>query len=57
MLLGIVGGLVGGFLGSVFFDVGLGGFFSLRTWVLAFVGSLIVLVIWGALKGRTTTKT
>ena len=56
ILLGIVGGLVGGFLGKLFFGVGLGTFFSIRTWVLAFVGSIIVLAIWGAIKGRTSTS-
>jgi uncharacterized membrane protein YeaQ/YmgE (transglycosylase-associated protein family) len=56
ILLGIVGGLVGGFLGNLFFGVGIGHFFSIRTWVLAFVGSIIVLAIWGAIKGRTSTR-
>jgi len=56
ILLGIVGGVVGGFLGNLFFGVGIGHFFSIRTWVLAFVGSIIVLAIWGAVKGRTSTR-
>ena len=56
ILLGIVGGLVGGFLGNLFFGVGIGHFFSIRTWLLAFVGSIIVLAIWGAVKGRTSTR-
>ena len=56
ILLGIVGGLVGGFLGRTFFHTDLGSFFSIRTWVLAFIGSIIVLAIWGAIKGRTSTK-
>lgn len=42
-LLGIVGALLGGFLGRALFGAGLGDFFDLRTWVLALVGSLIVL--------------
>ena len=52
MLLGIVGALVGGWLGGIFFHVGLGSFFSIRTWVLAFVGSIIVLAIWNAITGH-----
>ncbi len=54
ILLGIVGGIVGGLIGKLAFGVGLGSFFSLRTWLLAFVGSIVVLAIWGAIKGRTS---
>ncbi|MGZ8755501.1 MAG: GlsB/YeaQ/YmgE family stress response membrane protein [Acidimicrobiia bacterium] len=47
MLLGVVGALLGGWLGSVLFDVDLGGFFEIRTWLIAIVGSIVVLVIYG----------
>ena len=47
LLLGIVGALLGGFLGSAILNVGLGSFFEIRTWLLAIAGSLIVLLIWG----------
>ena len=47
LVLGVVGALLGGFLGSAIFNVGLGGFFDIRTWVLAIGGSLLALVIWG----------
>ena len=54
LILGVVGAFLGGFLGSVLFDAPLEEFFSIQTWVLAIVGSLIVLVIYGALtKGRS----
>ena len=52
LVLGVVGALLGGFIGSAVFGVGLENFFDLSTWVLAIVGSLIVLVIYGALTGR-----
>jgi uncharacterized membrane protein YeaQ/YmgE (transglycosylase-associated protein family) len=53
LILGVVGALLGGFLGSLIFNAPLEDFFSIQTWVLAIVGSLIVLVIYGALtKGR-----
>jgi uncharacterized membrane protein YeaQ/YmgE (transglycosylase-associated protein family) len=52
LVLGVVGALLGGFIGSAIFGVGLENFFDLSTWVLAIVGSLIVLVIYGALTGR-----
>jgi uncharacterized membrane protein YeaQ/YmgE (transglycosylase-associated protein family) len=54
LLLGIVGALLGGFLGSALFGVTLGSFFEVRTWLLAIGGALIVLLIWGfATRGRT----
>jgi uncharacterized membrane protein YeaQ/YmgE (transglycosylase-associated protein family) len=51
-LIGIVGALLGGFLGSAIFGVNLGGFFDLRTWVLGIIGSLILLAIYRAIVGR-----
>ncbi len=51
-LLGILGALVGGFIGN---RVGLGDidkFFDLETWILAIGGSVLVLLAWGALAGR-----
>ena len=47
LLLGVVGAVVGGWLGSLIFDVGITGFWSICTWVLAIGGALIVLLIWG----------
>lgn len=54
LLLGVVGALVGGWLGSALLNWPLGGFFNFRTWFLAIGGSLIVLVIYGAITGRKT---
>ncbi|WP_065572091.1 GlsB/YeaQ/YmgE family stress response membrane protein [Microbacterium oleivorans] len=56
LLLGIVGALLGGWLGGLIFDVNLNEFFSLSTWLLAIGGSLIVLLIYGALFGRKGAK-
>lgn len=54
LLLGIVGALLGGFLGSALFGVTLGSFFEIRTWLLAIGGAIIVLLIWGfATRGRS----
>ncbi|MGZ8786507.1 MAG: GlsB/YeaQ/YmgE family stress response membrane protein [Acidimicrobiia bacterium] len=47
MVLGVVGALLGGWLGSLIFDVDLGGFFEIRTWLIAIVGSIVVLVVYG----------
>jgi uncharacterized membrane protein YeaQ/YmgE (transglycosylase-associated protein family) len=52
LLLGVVGALLGGWLGGVIFHVGFDGFFSLTSWILAIVGSLIVLVIYGLIVSR-----
>jgi uncharacterized membrane protein YeaQ/YmgE (transglycosylase-associated protein family) len=47
MLLGVVGALLGGWLASLVFGIDLGSFFEIRTWLIAIVGSVIVLVIYG----------
>lgn len=52
LILGVVGALLGGFIGSALFNVNLEEFWSLQTWILAIVGSLIVLLIWGFITGR-----
>lgn len=52
MLLGIVGALLGGWIGSMLFDVSIEEFWSLETWLLAIAGSIIVLLIWGLIFGR-----
>lgn len=48
LVLGVIGALLGGFLGSVIFGVDLNEFFSISTWLLAIGGSVIVLLIYGA---------
>jgi uncharacterized membrane protein YeaQ/YmgE (transglycosylase-associated protein family) len=47
LILGIVGALLGGFIGSAVFGVGLETFWSLQTWLLAIGGAIIVLLIYG----------
>jgi uncharacterized membrane protein YeaQ/YmgE (transglycosylase-associated protein family) len=47
LILGVVGALLGGFLGSAIFGVGLEGFFDITTWLLAIGGAIIVLLIYG----------
>jgi uncharacterized membrane protein YeaQ/YmgE (transglycosylase-associated protein family) len=47
LVLGVVGALLGGFLGGAIFGVDLGGFFDLRTWLLAIGGAIVVLLIYG----------
>ncbi len=52
LVLGVVGALLGGFLGSVIFGTSVDGFFDLTSWLLAIGGSIIVLLVYGALTGR-----
>jgi uncharacterized membrane protein YeaQ/YmgE (transglycosylase-associated protein family) len=51
MLLGVAGAFVGGWIGKTLFQVQLGHFFDLRTWVLAIVGSLVILGIYRLIVG------
>ena len=48
LILGVVGAMLGGWLGSVLFNAPLEEFFSIQTWLVAIGGSLIVLLIYGA---------
>lgn len=52
IILGIVGALLGGWIGSVLFNVDLNGFFNIWTWLLAIGGSCLALLIYGALTKR-----
>lgn len=52
LLLGVVGAVVGGWIGSAVFGVGIEEFWSLSTWLLAIGGALIVLLIWGLVTRR-----
>ena len=47
LLLGVVGALIGGWIGSAIFGIGLEEFWSFQTWIVAILGSILVLVIWG----------
>lgn len=56
LILGIVGALLGGFLGSVLFNAPLEDFFSIQTWLLAIGGAIVVLLIYGLVtRGRNKT--
>lgn len=56
MVIGVVGAILGGLLGNLIFGIGLEGFFSLQTWLLALIGSLIVLAAYRALSGRRAVR-
>ncbi|MFC8585234.1 GlsB/YeaQ/YmgE family stress response membrane protein [Streptomyces sp. NPDC057217] len=51
-LLGIAGGLLGGWLGKVIFGVdSVDGFFELSTWIAAIIGSVILLLLYRLFTG------
>lgn len=54
LLLGVVGAVIGGWIGSAAFGVEISEFWSISTWLLAIGGALIVLVIWGLITRRKT---
>ncbi|GAA0394803.1 GlsB/YeaQ/YmgE family stress response membrane protein [Streptomyces luteireticuli] len=57
MLIGIAGGLLGGFLGKVIFGIhSLTGFFHLSTWIAAIVGSLVILALYRLFAGRRSSR-
>ena len=54
MLIGIAGAIVGGFIASALNIGDLGDFFDIGTWLIAIVGSLLLLVAYRAItRGRT----
>ena len=53
ILLGIVGALLGGFIGGALFHVSYSKIFSFQGLITAIVGSLVVLVIYGFIRRRT----
>jgi uncharacterized membrane protein YeaQ/YmgE (transglycosylase-associated protein family) len=53
IVIGIVGALLGGWLGEVFFRVnGLGSFFEIRTWITAIIGAVILIFLGRLVTGR-----
>ena len=58
LLLGVVGALLGGWLGSLILNRPLTEFWDLGTWLLAIGGSIIVLLIWGLItRNRSRSAT
>ncbi|GAB3282321.1 hypothetical protein GCM10027449_24210 [Sinomonas notoginsengisoli] len=53
LVLGVIGALLGGWLGGMIFKEDLmAHFWSLSAWLTAIIGSLIVLIIWGLVTRR-----
>lgn len=55
LILGVVGALIGGWLAGLLFNIGYEEFFSIQSWLIAIIGAIIVLLIWGAItRGRSS---
>jgi uncharacterized membrane protein YeaQ/YmgE (transglycosylase-associated protein family) len=52
LVVGVVGALLGGWLGSAIFGIGLEDIWSLQTWLVAIIGAVVVLFIWGLIVRR-----
>lgn len=52
LLLGVVGAMLGGWLGGMLFGANLGEFWSLESWLVAIGGSIVVLLLYGLIVGR-----
>lgn len=53
LICGVIGAMLGGWIGTALFGTGVDKFFSLSSWLLAIGGSLIVLIVWGFISGRS----
>ena len=53
LLLGVVGAILGGWIGGLLFGTGINEFFSLSTWLLAIGGAIIVLLVYGMITKRS----
>lgn len=53
IVLGIIGALLGGFIGGALFNVSYNKIFSFQGLITAVIGSLVVLVIYGLIRRRT----
>lgn len=57
LILGVVGALLGGFIGSALFGIGLEEFWSIQTWLVAIAGAIIVLLIYGLVTRGSRART
>lgn len=54
LVLGVIGALLGGWIGGAVFGVPLNTFWSIQTWLVAILGSIVVLVIYGFVTRKTS---
>ena len=56
LILGVVGAIVGGWIGDLLFNKGEMTFWSIGSWLLAIVGGVVVAGIYGAITGRSKSN-
>ena len=56
LLLGVAGALLAGWLGGILFGYSYEGFFDITSWIVAIVGAIIVLLIWGLITRSRRTS-
>lgn len=52
LVVGVLGAIVGGWIGTTLFGVSVDSFFEISSWLCAIGGSIIVLIIWGLITRR-----
>lgn len=57
LIFGVIGAILGGWIGNALFSVEVDKFWSLSSWLLAIAGSIIVLLIWGFITKRRSRST
>ncbi|MDR7383213.1 MULTISPECIES: GlsB/YeaQ/YmgE family stress response membrane protein [Promicromonospora] len=55
LLLGVLGAMLGGWLGGLIFNVSLDEFWSWESWLFSVIGAIIVILIVQAIFGRRKT--
>lgn len=56
LICGALGAVLGGWIGGAVFGEGVDSFWSLSSWLLAILGALIVLVVWGFISRAVSRK-
>lgn len=56
LICGALGAVLGGWIGGAVFGTGVTEFWSLSSWLLAILGALIVLVVWGFISRAISKK-
>lgn len=52
LLLGVLGAMLGGWLGGLIFDINMSEFWSWESWLFSVIGAIIVILIVQAIFGR-----
>src|SRR5690625_6451632 len=57
LIIGVIGAMLGGWLGGAIFGAEMNEVFSLSPWLCVIGGSLIVLILWCLITGRSKQET